>query len=165
MRFIAALLSLVLLSGAASAAQPVTHFVAKREGGIITYHIAEFVGWEQHGDHVVIDGDCLSACTTLLGIVPDADICATEWGRFGFHSAERNGRYSLAGTQLMWFFYEGKTLTALKKHGWAKPSKHPDFVMIPATEIVQKCPASIRTTKRSNERRGNDKTKNENSQN
>jgi hypothetical protein len=39
------------------------------------------------GERVVVDGDCLSACTLVLGLVPSNQVCATPRARFGFHVA------------------------------------------------------------------------------
>jgi len=47
------------------------------------------------GEHVVIDGPCLSACTLVLSIVPSERICVTRRAVLGFHAArsiDRRGR-------------------------------------------------------------------------
>jgi hypothetical protein len=47
------------------------------------------------GEHVVIDGPCLSACTLVLSMVPNERICVTRRAVLGFHAArsiDRRGR-------------------------------------------------------------------------
>ena len=39
------------------------------------------------GEHVVIDGPCLSACTLLTGIIPSDRVCVTQRAVLGFHAA------------------------------------------------------------------------------
>jgi hypothetical protein len=39
------------------------------------------------GEHVVIDGPCLSACTLVLSMVPNNRICVTRRAILGFHAA------------------------------------------------------------------------------
>ena len=39
------------------------------------------------GERVVVDGNCLSACTLVLGMIAHDHICATQRARFGFHAA------------------------------------------------------------------------------
>lgn len=44
------------------------------------------------GGRVVIDGDCLSACTLALMDVVASTVCWTSGARFAFHAAHVNGR-------------------------------------------------------------------------
>jgi hypothetical protein len=50
------------------------------------------------GQAVVIDGPCYSACTLVLGIVPQDKICVTPRARLGFHAA---WAYAADGSQVM----------------------------------------------------------------
>src|SRR5262249_19283223 len=50
------------------------------------------------GERVIIDGLCLSACTLVLGIVPQDHICVTSRARLGFHAAWRSATGSLKAT-------------------------------------------------------------------
>lgn len=36
---------------------------------------------------VIVDGDCVSACALMLGIVPPSHVCLTERATFGLHMA------------------------------------------------------------------------------
>jgi hypothetical protein len=54
-------------------------------GGQLGKYVQAFAKVRSTGERVVIDGDCLSACTMVLGLVPSNQICATSRARFGFH--------------------------------------------------------------------------------
>ncbi len=41
------------------------------------HYLQTFACWRSSGEHVVIDGNCLSACTLVLGLIPRERICAT----------------------------------------------------------------------------------------
>ena len=62
------------------------------------------------GEKVVVDGDCDSACTLLLGYIPKDRICVTPKARFGFHSAWKRGflgfrTFNAAGTAILFSRY------------------------------------------------------------
>jgi hypothetical protein len=74
------------------------------------------------GENVVIDGNCLSACTLVLGLVPRARICATPRARLGFHAAwmpDSDGRpvTSPMGTQALWNIYPASVRRWISQHG------------------------------------------------
>jgi hypothetical protein len=74
------------------------------------------------GESVVVDGNCLSACTLVLGLVPRERICATQRARFGFHAAwmpDRDGRpvTSPLGTQALWSIYPASVRRWINQHG------------------------------------------------
>jgi len=74
------------------------------------------------GENVVVDGNCLSACTMVLGMIPRSHICATPRARFGFHAAwipDSDGRpvTSALGTQALWNVYPGTVRHWIKRHG------------------------------------------------
>jgi hypothetical protein len=74
------------------------------------------------GESVVIDGNCLSACTLVLGLVPHERVCATQRARFGFHAAwmpDREGRpvTSPLGTQALWNIYPTTVRRWITRHG------------------------------------------------
>ncbi len=124
--------------------KPVTHTITDDPGGEILSFIARFVQWRDAGDSVRIEGECNSACTLVLGIIPSDRICATRNAEFGFHSAmlvfgPGMTRYSEEGTQLLWFFYQDRVRRVLTKNGWAGPSAHPELLVIDALEIVRPC--------------------------
>jgi hypothetical protein len=54
-------------------------------GGTLMRYDAKYRAIAARGEKVVIDGDCASACTIILGIVPRENVCVTARARFGFH--------------------------------------------------------------------------------
>jgi hypothetical protein len=56
-------------------------------GGQVGPFIDLFEKVRNSGEHVVIDGPCLSACTLVLSMVPDDRICVTRRAVLGFHGA------------------------------------------------------------------------------
>ena len=56
-------------------------------GGEVFSYIRKFESVRTSGEHVVIDGPCLSACTLLTGIVPRDHVCVTQRAVLGFHAA------------------------------------------------------------------------------
>jgi hypothetical protein len=54
-------------------------------GGLLKKYDAKYREIAVRGEKVVIDGECASACTIILGIVPRANVCVTARARFGFH--------------------------------------------------------------------------------
>lgn len=132
-----ALACVLLLSAAPARAEE--HVIANDDGGLIVQYIAKYVEWDNAGDTVRIAGDCSSACTIALGLFNYNNICAVKGAKFGFHSGGYRGGYSKGATELLWFFYAGKTERVLKRHGWRGPSDHPQLLYIDAQEIVRPC--------------------------
>jgi len=56
-------------------------------GGLIPMYVARMQSAAAMGERVIIDGNCLSACTMTLGIIPPQNVCATPRAVLGFHSA------------------------------------------------------------------------------
>jgi hypothetical protein len=56
-------------------------------GGLIPMYVAKMQRAAAIGERVIIDGNCLSACTMTLGIIPPQNVCATPRAVLGFHSA------------------------------------------------------------------------------
>jgi hypothetical protein len=74
------------------------------------------------GERVVIDGNCLSACTLILGMIPRNRMCATPRAVFGFHAAwlpGRDGRpvTSTSGTRELWKVYPRRVKRWINRHG------------------------------------------------
>jgi hypothetical protein len=79
-------------------------------GGIISQHMQVFARIRDSGERIIIDGQCYSACTLVLGIVPPDRVCVTPRARLGFHAAwvpDADGRQhpSPEGTAAMWGVY------------------------------------------------------------
>ena len=96
--------------------------IADDRGGQIGRYLEAFTTVRSSGERVVIDGNCLSACTLVLGLVPHERICATHRARFGFHAAwmpDRDGRVvtSPLGTQALWSIYPASVRRWISTHG------------------------------------------------
>ena len=116
-----------LLLGAAMALSFVTSAsatmrISEDRGGQIGQYLQAFTTVRSSGENVVIDGNCLSACTLVLGLVPRDRVCATSRARFGFHAAwmpDRDGRpvTSPLGTQALWNIYPASVRRWINRHG------------------------------------------------
>ena len=116
-----------LVLGAAALALSVTSAtatmrIADDRGGQIGRYLEAFSTVRSSGERVVVDGNCLSACTLVLGLVPHERICATRRARFGFHAAwmpDRDGRpvTSPFGTQALWNIYPASVRQWISRHG------------------------------------------------
>lgn len=104
------LLALVLLPWAWPAASTATVRIENDRGGRIGTYMQRFRDLRDSGENVVVDGDCVSACTLLLGYIPKDRICVTRKARFGFHSAWKPGllgfhTFNAAGTAILFSRY------------------------------------------------------------
>ena len=116
-----------LVLGAAALALSVTSAsatmrIAEDRGGQIGRYLEAFATVRSSGERVVVDGNCLSACTLVLGVIPRERICATQRARFGFHAAwmpDRDGRpiTSPLGTQALWSIYPASVRRWINRQG------------------------------------------------
>src|SRR5215813_13189042 len=111
--------ALVALSATSASA---TMRISEDRGGQIGQYLQAFASVRSSGEKVVVDGNCLSACTLVLGLVPRERICATDRARFGFHAAwmpDRDGRpvTSPLGTQALWSIYPATVRRWINQHG------------------------------------------------
>jgi hypothetical protein len=96
--------------------------IAEDRGGQIGHYLQTFAMLRSSGERIVIDGNCLSACTLVLGVIPHSQLCATERARFGFHAAwmpDSNGRpvTSTMGTRALWNIYPASVRHWINRHG------------------------------------------------
>jgi hypothetical protein len=96
--------------------------IAEDRGGQIGHYLQTFAVLRSSGENVVVDGNCLSACTLLLGLIPKSRVCATSRARFGFHAAwmpDIDGRpvTSSMGTEALWNIYPGPVKRWINRHG------------------------------------------------
>ena len=96
--------------------------ISEDRGGQIGHYLQTFASLRSSGENVVVDGNCLSACTLVLGLVPREKICATQHARFGFHAAwmpDNDGRpvTSPLGTQALWDIYPPSVRRWISSHG------------------------------------------------
>jgi len=92
------------------------------KGGQVGKYLQVFSQARSTGERVIIDGDCLSACTLVLGLVPSNQICATPRARFGFHAGSmpnNDGRLdtSALATQVLWAVYPASVRRWIIEHG------------------------------------------------
>ena len=113
-------LAVLLLSGMSSASAAM--LISEDRGGQIGHYLQAFAALRSSGENVVIDGNCYSACTMVLGLIPRERICATPRARLGFHAAwmpDDSGRAvtSAAGTQALWSIYPSRVRAWIRRHG------------------------------------------------
>ncbi|HEX5210104.1 MAG TPA: hypothetical protein VFW22_00025 [Pseudolabrys sp.] len=96
--------------------------IAEDRGGQIGQYLQSYAAVRSSGEQVVVDGNCLSACTMVLGLIPPERICATSRARFGFHAAwmpDESGHpvTSPMGTQALWNIYPAQVRHWITRHG------------------------------------------------
>lgn len=121
LRILALVLAAALLASGTSPASA-TMRIAEDRGGQIGQYLQAFALVRSSGENVVVDGNCLSACTLVLGLIPRSHICATTHARFGFHAAwmpdvDGHPVTSAMGTQALWNIYPGEVQRWINRHG------------------------------------------------
>jgi hypothetical protein len=96
--------------------------IVEDHGGQVGKYLQAFAKVRSTGERVIIDGNCLSACTMVLGLVPSKQICATPRARFGFHAASmlnNDGRLvtSALATEALWGIYPVSVRRWIIQHG------------------------------------------------
>jgi hypothetical protein len=114
-------LGAALLAAGLTSAQA-TMRIAEDRGGQIGHYLQAFAMLRSSGERVEIDGNCLSACTLVLGLIPRDRLCVTPRARFGFHAAwlpDRQGRpvTSAMGTRALWNIYPASVRHWIIRHG------------------------------------------------
>jgi hypothetical protein len=66
-----------------------TIWITGDRGGTILDYAERFRQARAAGEQVIIDGNCLSACTMVIGMLPRDRVCATPKAVLGFHAAFR----------------------------------------------------------------------------
>jgi hypothetical protein len=96
-------------------------------GGEVTSYIRKFEAARASGEHIVIDGPCLSACTLLTGIVPPDRVCVTSRAVLGFHAASYYDDASRSlvptreGSALVMRLYPTQIRGWIQRHGGLTP--------------------------------------------
>jgi len=96
--------------------------IVEDHGGEVGKYLHAFAKVRSTGERVIVDGDCLSACTMVLGLVPSKQICVTPRARFGFHAGSMlnsNGRLvaSVLATEVLWGIYPASVRRWIIQHG------------------------------------------------
>ncbi len=118
--------------------------IVRDSGGRILEYVERFLQVRKSGGRVFVDGECASACTLVLGLIPPERICVTGRAKFSFHSASRpdeNGLpvYSKLGTEAMLELYPPEINRWLKKNGGLTPK----LIYLEGAELArmyQRCP-------------------------
>jgi hypothetical protein len=102
------LVALLLLAGMNASHAAIR--IADDHGGRIGNYLDRYEAIRTSGETVVIDGQCLSACTMVLGAVSHDRICVTSQASLGFHAAwdlGANGRAvtNREATQMLYSHY------------------------------------------------------------
>jgi hypothetical protein len=107
-----------------AAADAADYRITRDYGGLIDQYKAKYLALREHGDRVVIDGICNSACTLVLGIVPLNRICVTPKASLGFHEAYFDKSWTLgirvtsyAGTSELISYYPQPVRNWIVQHG------------------------------------------------
>lgn len=127
-RIIAAFIALSLLVAPALASN--TFRITFSPGGGIIDFVRQYQDLREHETKVVVDGACISACTIMLGILRDEQVCVTERASLGFHSATQGDEYSADGTQILWHIYPPKVRAMLTALGWDGTVEHENLIYI-----------------------------------
>ena len=97
-------------------------------GGEVTSYIRKFESIRDSGERLVIDGQCLSACTLFTAFVPRDQVCVTRRAVLGFHaaavydSARRTLVPTRKGTSLVIQLYPPEIRNWIARHGGLKPT-------------------------------------------
>jgi len=92
------------------------------KGGSVGKYLLMFSEIRDSGEHVVIDGDCFSACTLVTAILPASRVCVTDRAALGFHAGwvddgAGNRVVSPEGTRLLYVLYPPKVRRWITHHG------------------------------------------------
>ena len=122
MWFRGTLLSALAMASVITTPASATMRIAEDRGGQIGHYLQAFATLRSSGEKVMIDGNCLSACTLVLGLIPRSRICATPRARFGFHAAwmpDSDGTpvTSQLGTQALWNIYPKDVRRWINRNG------------------------------------------------
>lgn len=96
-------------------------------GGEVAAYVHKYQEIRDSGEHVVIDGPCLSACTLLTGIVPRSQVCVTSRAMLGFHAASyyddasRRLVPTRAGSRVVMHLYPPEIRRWIERHGGLTP--------------------------------------------
>jgi len=90
-------------------------------GSLGTYYI-KYSNIRKSGQHVIIDGNCYSACTIVTGMIPHQNICVTPRARFGFHAALAPNEFGMlavnqTATRVLYQLYPNNIRAWLHRNG------------------------------------------------
>ncbi len=125
MRIAAVLAGAVIAALAMTTAHATVRIVAD-PGGQIGPYLEHLTALKDSGERVIIDGPCFSACTMVLGVIPQDRLCVTPRAKFGFHAAWNPGQdgrpvTSKAATKLLMDIYPERVRLWIKERGGLTP--------------------------------------------
>jgi hypothetical protein len=126
MKFLTGLLSIVILFAGAAPGKTAER-IADDRGGQIGSYLDKYEGLRRSGQMVMIDGQCASACTIVLGKIPRDKICVTSNAALGFHAAFDfgNGGQQItnrAATRALYSLYPSQVQRWISRRGGLTPS-------------------------------------------
>jgi hypothetical protein len=118
------LVALLLLAGMNASHAAIR--IADDRGGRIGNYLDRYEAIRTSGETVIIDGQCLSACTMVLGAVSHDRICVTSQASLGFHAAwdlGANGRAvtNREATQMLYSHYPSPVRRWIAARGGLTP--------------------------------------------
>lgn len=103
--------------------------ITRDYGGLVAEYKARYAMLRDRKERIVIDGQCNSACTLLLGIIPRQRVCVTPRASLGFHQAYYDKRWtagirvtSAAGTAELMSYYPPPVKDWIARNGGLTPS-------------------------------------------
>jgi hypothetical protein len=129
-------------------------FITDDPGGIIVQFVKKYSDMRDAGTNVVVDGQCVSACTLLLGILRPDKVCATPDAVLGFHSAslitsepgkEPVIEHAAEISTLLFNMYPGRVRAYLTREGWNGSNPHPDVIWVRGKQLrklIRACAAA-----------------------
>jgi hypothetical protein len=126
MRHAALLLAAVAATSVSMSPAHATMRITGDPGGLILQYAERFLQARASGEHVIIDGACLSACTLAVAMLPRDQVCATSKAVLGFHAAWRPTNHggqatSAIATQAMMELYPADVRSWIGRHGGLTP--------------------------------------------
>jgi hypothetical protein len=107
-------------------------------GGEVSSYVQRFQAMRASGEHIVIDGPCLSACTLLTGLMPRDHVCVTSRAVLGFHAASYYNDASRSfvptrqGSALVMHLYPPAIKAWIGRHGGLTPH----LIMLQGRELT-----------------------------
>ena len=96
-------------------------------GGEVSAFVRKYQAMRAAGEHIVVDGPCLSACTLFTGIVPRNHVCVTDRAELSFHAASYYNDTSRSlvptrrGSMVVMRIYPPEIRAWINRHGGLTP--------------------------------------------
>lgn len=112
-------------------------FITDDPGGVIVEFVKKYSDMRDARTKVILSGQCVSACTLMLGLLRPELVCATPDAVLGFHSASvitrEQGKPDVIEhgpemSQLVFNSYPAKVRAFLAARGWSGSNAHPDII-------------------------------------